>query len=207
MRTSLSTMCLLIGMGASFSSYAADDQVSCKRFVDTMQSRADTIFHDTAMGFSQKQSALSGLFEEGVDIAWVAQYVAGSNWNTASEKERADFVKAYRAYLSNRYIGALDEDDISGFKDFTLVDFTSSPPNAYQAHIEITQKADQPVSVDLRMELESKSGCRVHDFTLEGVSLLQNQSEQIQSLAANGGLINVTQKLMELVHRSHETSQ
>jgi len=198
--------CLFMSMGASLPAHAADTPVSCRQFVEAMSKRAEIIFHDTTMDFMQKRSVLSGLFEGGVDIAWVAQNVAGSFWKTANEKERADYVKAYRAYLSNKYVGALDEDDINGFDKFTLVDFAAAPSNAYHAHLEITQKSDQPISVDLRMEQSSKGACRVHDFTLEGVSLLKSQADQIQTLAASGGLKYVTQKLVALVPDAREKS-
>jgi ABC-type transporter MlaC component len=206
MRHLLPIFCLFIGVGSSFPSNAADDQSICKHFIDTMHSQTDAVFHDAHMSFTQKRSTLSRLFEEGIDTAWIAQYVAGSYWNTVNDYERGEFVKAYRAYLSDKYVGAMNEDDINSMWNFTLVDFIPSPPNGYQAHIEISQKTDDPISIDLRMEESPAGVCHVHDFILEGVSLLQSQREQIQSLAAKGGLKYVTQRLADLVHNSNESA-
>jgi len=180
----------------AFPAYA--DATVCRPFFDSMRSHALAILHDPAMRYVQKRDALSRLFDNAVDGTWVAHFVAGAAWRTATEGERRDFVAAYRAWLPLNYVGALDEDDINNMQGIDLASFTVGGPSVFYARTRVTQKDAEPIAIDFRLEEDPPGVCHVRDFTIEGVSLLTSQREQIQTLTANGGLAAVTAQLKSI---------
>jgi ABC-type transporter MlaC component len=192
------TLLVLTCIVFSVPAFAGDNV--CRDFFNTMKGRVNGVFHDRKKGFSEKKSALAGLFKEAMDVEWVSRFSAGVYWRTASEQERSDFSKAYQDYLSDHYVGAIDDEDFEEMLDFSMIDFKATESNGYagfKVRSQVARKVNAPIEIDFSLK-EDKGGCHVRDFTVEGISQIINQRDQIQSLAANGGLKHVTQRLREL---------
>jgi ABC-type transporter MlaC component len=186
----------VIGL-ALYSPSALAGESTCRQFADRIQSRINDVVHNQDMSFQKKSRALSDLFEQSVDINWIARAVAGPAWKNANEQERTEYVKAYGAFLSGHYIGGLSEDNLDAMLSLSMDSFKQSGDNTYNAHVKVTQKSADPISVNLMLEESPATVCHVRDFTMEGISLLTSQREQIQDLASQGGLAYVTQRLVK----------
>jgi len=175
--------------------FAEDSTPNCRRFAEDLRQEMVTIVHDKNSSFKQKHQALVRLFQEALDMEWIAQNVAGSYWRNAGEQERKAYFKAYVSYLPNFYIGNFDEDDLNGILDVTLTKFKEREPKQYFARTQITQKFDEPIDAEFEL-VEAQSGkCHIHDFMAEGVSMLDTQREEIRSLGEKGGLPYITERL------------
>jgi len=179
----------------SLSGAARADEEVCRRFTESTLAHAMSIIRDTGKSFPQKHAELSGLFESSVDIDWLGQRAAGEYWRRASEQERGAYARSYRAYLTNYYVGSLNEADLATILDINLTKFKTVENNVYHARIKITQSDDDPADVDLHLVEDSAGNCHIHDFTAQGVSMLDSQSEEIGSLGKMGGLVFITDKL------------
>lgn len=197
MRT-FSVACCIMALTLHSPAYAAERGDACHGFFDSIRTRAVAVLHDRQHSFQERYSRLEALFNEAVDVPWIARFVAGPYWRTASEQEQKEFVEAYRAYLADHYMGGLNEDDFNSMKDIKVFDFTAQENNSYRVHTHIEQNDGEPISVDYLLQEEPAGTCHLRDFTLEGISLLTAQRDQVNSLAAAGGLKAVTQKLAEM---------
>ena len=199
MRRIMVVLLLAVCVTYGNSGCAAEAQPPCRHFFDSVHANMDAILRDNQTSFVQKRSALTALFEQAMDADWIARFVAQGYWDKASEQQRQDFVKAYKPYLSDHYIGALDEDDLNEMLSLAVVDFKPTGNSRYLARTQITLKKDDPVVFDLRLEEQPAGVCHVRDFTIEGVSQISTQRDEIQAQAGQGGLKVVTQKLREVM--------
>lgn len=198
----LFTICGILTVMVHAPAYAAGENDTCHQFFDNIRTRAVAVLHDHQHSFNEKYAKLEALFNEAVDTEWIAHVAAGQYWNSASEQERKEFLAAYRTYLADHYIGGLNEDDMDSMKEIKLLSFVAGADNTYRVHTQVEQTNDEPVVIDYLLQEAPAGTCHLHDFTLEGVSLLTAQRDQVGSLAAAGGLKAVTQKLAEMAHNA-----
>jgi ABC-type transporter MlaC component len=191
----LSTIILSLCVGWGGIARADDGADVCRQFIEVKRDEAISVIKAADKNFTAKHEALTSLFEKTVDIDWLAQKSAGEYWRKANENDRKAYEKVYRAYLTDYYVGALDESDLAGIKDITLTKFKAVDGNVAHARIKISQKDDEPSEVDMHLVEEPKGVCHIRDFTVEGISMVASQSEEIQSLGKIGGLKLITEKL------------
>src|SRR5579884_687105 len=91
----------LVSTAFQVPAYAAVGDDTCHRFFDNIRSRAEAVMHDHKHSFDERYATLQSLFNEAVDAQWIARFVAGPYWHAASDKERTEFVAAYRQYLAD----------------------------------------------------------------------------------------------------------
>ena len=187
---------LLFACGAS--AVSKDD--TCHKFFDSVRSQVDDVLKNKNQSLDEMKTAFKGVFEKAVDSDVIARYVAGSYWDKASEQERAAFTSAYRVYLSNHYVGGLDEEDFQQLQTLTVGEFALNSSGGYLVHTQILRKTNEPMAFDLKLREKPAGICHVEDFTVEGVSQIASQREEIQGLAAQGGLSLVTQRLIKVAH-------
>lgn len=197
--------CCMVAIMAYTPAYAAGENGVCHQFFDTMRTSAVAILRDRQHSFDQRYAELKTLFNKAVDTEWIARFAAGPYWRAASEQERKEFMAAYRTYLADHYIGGLNEDDLNSMKEIKVLNFIDAENNTYRVHTQIEQTNDEPVVIDYMLQEEPAGNCHLRDFTLEGVSLLTAQRDQVKSLAATGGLKAVTEKLAEMTRETQHS--
>lgn len=178
--------------------YAANAE-EARQFVDAVGKKVVTIVNS---GAADKQSQLTQMFTENVDMDWMGKFVLGAAWNQATEDQRNRYLQAYRQYLLARYTAnfadyAGSQYTITGAKPFSEGQFiVSMSVNAPKAE-------DTEVQAGYRVRTAENGQFKIIDIIIEGVSLLtterseftsvvQKQSvdkliEQLQSKASNVG--------------------
>ena len=192
---SLTALAIIVFSPAAY----ADDMTSiCGRFASSLNGQINGILGNNQMVFTDKRAKLTAMFEQDVDVPWMAQHVAGSAWTAATEQDRADFVAAYRKYLSQHYMGSLDEGDFREMFAIKTLDFKMFSDGMYAAHTEVARYADEPLSFDLKFAEEPVGNCHIRDFTVEGISQVTTQRAEMQQLLATHDLKYVTQRLHKM---------
>ncbi|MEI6730810.1 MAG: ABC transporter substrate-binding protein, partial [Pseudomonadota bacterium] len=157
MRNIFATFALIV-LFYSSSGYAGDDS-TCKRFFADMQMRVNSILLDKKASFLQKRATLTSIFENSVNVEQIARDVAKDYLNKASEQERKDFLNAYRPYLSDHYIGGLDEEDYNEMLNLVVIDFKPGDNSFYVATTQVKRTADDPMNFDIRLQEQPKGTC------------------------------------------------
>ncbi len=144
----------------------------------------DTLKSKT-LSVEQKRVKLNGVFTDVVDVAYVAKFVLGRYWRTATPKQQQEYLKAYQPFLINNYVGRMTK--FSG-QTFTLTDSKPTEDGAVVGMILKTPDGSAPdVLVNYRLN-KVGSGFKVIDIVVEGVSLLNTQRSEFSSIVSNKGL-------------------
>jgi len=135
---------------------------------------------------SQRVARFRELLREDFDVPGIGRFVLGRYWNTATEEQRAEFVKLFEAYIALAYANRLAEYTGETFK------VTGSRPDADGAIVssQILRPAGAPpVKVDWR--LTGQNGTyKISDVSVDGISMAVTQRSEFASVIQhNGGQI------------------
>ena len=165
-------------------------------FVDSLTQKVLGTLKSPALSFQQKKTQLGELFDANVDAEWIARFVAGKNWRTATPDQQANYLALYKRYLTTSYVNKFDEkagDDVKAIKVLAVKELGNSQ---FSVNTDIEQKDGEPVHVDYRLR-DNGGNSRIIDISVEGVSLLTTHRSEFASIAANGGLQAIINRMQQ----------
>jgi phospholipid transport system substrate-binding protein len=121
----------------------------------------------------------------------MAQRTLGIHWRSASEAERARFVELFKRLLAERYM-----EDINRFRgdEQVLVRAMHKEADAYRVDTVIITHSREEVPISYFLHDEN-GGFRVHDFSIEGVSLVNHYRQSFNRFLVNESLGALIEKL------------
>jgi phospholipid transport system substrate-binding protein len=132
---------------------------------------------------SQRVTRFRELLREDFDVPGLARFVLGRYWNTATEEQRAEFVKLFEEYVARAYATRLAEYAGEQFK------VTGSRPDGDGAIVfsQILPPAGQaPIKVDWR--LTGRNGAyKISDVSVDGISMAVTQRSEFASVIQHNG--------------------
>jgi phospholipid transport system substrate-binding protein len=126
------------------------------------------------------------------DFELMAKRVLGKYWRTATDKQRAEFIGAFRGVLVRTYANRLTE-----YTEYKINYLPSRPdpePDKATVRSEIDQPGRTPVAVDYRLILNGQTW-KVFDVAIEGVSLVTNYRSSYANEIDRSGLDSLIEKL------------
>lgn len=161
----------------------AGDVNGAKTFVNTVATQViDIVKKPTSKDLQQAE--LMGLIDGWVDIDFVAKFVLGKHWRTASETQRTDYLNAYRPFLKKNYVSRLTR--YSG-QTFKLGTARADSDGSYVVNMDIVDPSGTNVVMVYRV-VEAGKHYRISDIVVEGVSLLSTQRSEFNSIVTSKGL-------------------
>ena len=132
---------------------------------------------------SQRVARFRELLREDFDVPGIARFVLGRYWNTATEEQRAEFVKLFENYVAAAYATRLAEYAGEQFK------VTGSRPDGEGAIVssQILRPAGAaPIKVDWR--LTGRNGnYKISDVSVDGISMAVTQRSEFASVIQHSG--------------------
>ena len=133
---------------------------------------------------ADRQRRLEGLLDSDFDMPRIASFVLGRYWQKASDTERQEFAAVFRDFMLRVY-----SDRFTGYngESFRIIGQRAENATSTVVYTEISEPASgQPVKVEWRV-LE-KSGYRIVDMSVAGISMALTKREEFASyLQRNGG--------------------
>jgi phospholipid transport system substrate-binding protein len=131
----------------------------------------------------QRAARFRELLREDFDVPGIGRFVLGRYWNTATEEQRAEFIKLFEDYIALAYATRLAEYSGENFK------VTGSRPDADGAIVssQILRPAGAaPVKVDWR--LTGRNGVyKISDVSVDGISMAVTQRSEFASVIQHNG--------------------
>ncbi len=189
------TLALTLGfMGITSAVQAAE---TCRPFVESNIGKVMQVFHNAGSSEAAKRQQLNGIFAQAVDTDWIGKNALGAAYQSAGDGEKAQFLSAYRNYLSNLYVGKFKDEDGMSVDNIAIAAIEPNGDAAtgkILAKTLIQNKGDDDTHVDF--VLDDAAGCKVHDIVVDGVSMLVGQRSQMASVSTGGikGVIAVLAK-------------
>lgn len=168
----------------------AGDVAGAKTFVDGVASDVLNIVKKPGSKDLQ-QAELLGLIDAKVDIDFVARFVLGKHWRTATEEQRKAYLDAYRPFLKKNYVSRLTR--YSG-QTFKLGNARAESDGSYVVNMEIIDPQGANVVMLYRV-VDSGKSYRISDIVVEGVSLLATQRSEFNSIVTSKGLDHLIKAL------------
>jgi phospholipid transport system substrate-binding protein len=149
--------------------------------ISTLGSRALQVLGKGATP-AQRTERFRELLREDFDVPGIARFVLGRYWNTATEEQRAEYVKLFEDYIAMAYATRLAEYTGETFK------VTGSRPDADGAIVssQIVRPGGAPVKVDWR--LTARNGVyKISDVSVDGISMTVTQRSEFASVIQHNG--------------------
>ena len=132
---------------------------------------------------SQRVERFRELLRQDFDVPGIARFVLGRYWHTASEEQRAEYVKVFEDYVAMAYATRLAEYTGETFK------VTGSRPDADGAIVSsqiVRPSGAAPVKVDWR--LTGRDGkYKISDVSVDGISMAVTQRSEFASVIQHNG--------------------
>lgn len=189
-RIAVATLSLLVAAPAM-----AGDVEGAKSFVNGVATKAlDIVASDASK--EAKQEKLLVVVDESVDIDYVAKFVLGKYWRTATPEQQKAYLEAYRPFLKKSYVSKLTR--YSG----QTIAVGQGRPDSDGSYL-VTMKINQPdgsAPVDMTYRVVGAgAGYRISDIVVEGVSLLNTQRSEFGSIAQSKGVDGLIEALKKKV--------
>ena len=129
-----------------------------------------------------------------VDTTRMAGSVVGrTNWYSVSGDERRQFVEAFQQVVIATYSDAL-----ASFDDDKVVVYplrqTADGKKTVQVNSAIIRKSGQKIAINYNL-VSAGSSWKIYDFSIEGVSIVQNYRAQFANTLASGGMKKLISQL------------
>ncbi len=184
---------LAASLSISTAAFAANP-ASAKSFIDGLAVQVLTLVKSEAVSKSEKQSRIEALFADKVDINFVAKFVLGKHWRTATPQQQTAYVAAYKPFILKNYASKLTK--YSG-QTYTLKN-TRVDGDASVVTMEIDDPDGQKINVDYRLRDDS-GAFKIVDISVEGVSLLTTQRSEFNAIIENNDMDYLIDRLKKQV--------
>jgi len=132
---------------------------------------------------SERVARFRELLREDFDVPGIGRFVLGRYWNTATEEQRAEFIKLFEEYIAIAYATRLAE--YTGEK-FKVIGSRPDSDGAIVSSQIIRPAGAQPVKVDWR--LTGRSGAyKISDVSVDGISMAVTQRSEFASVIQHNG--------------------
>jgi len=192
MKRFLSSAVLAMTLLMSQAANAANPDAA-KQFVDTLATQVLALVKNDGISQADKQSRIETIFSDKVDIAFVARFVMGKHWRTATVQQQQDYIAAYRPFIMKNYANKLTKysGQTYGLKN------ARADGDATVVTMEINDPNGQTVNLDYR--LKGEGSFKIVDITVEGVSLLATQRSEFNGIVERRGIDGLIDALKKQV--------
>ena len=128
------------------------------------------------------------------DLVGVSRSVVNRDaWQSADPNLQKEFTQEFTNYIIRTYSSALASYEGEKIKFYPLRSFDPSQPTV-QIYSDIIQKDAPPIPVSYRLKNQNNDWI-IYDFSVEGISLVQNYRSQFASALQKGGLTELVKEL------------
>ncbi len=163
-----------------------------KSFIKTVSSDAIKVVTSKDASDEEKELALVQLFKNSVDTNWIAKFVLGRYWRTATAEQKQKYTALHKQFLINSYVPKFKE--YTNQKSITKK-VSQETENEYLVETEIIQPDGISIKVDYKVRKNSNDEYLIYDVIAEGVSLITTQRSEFSSILSRKGVDYLIKKL------------
>ena len=167
-----------------------------RKFVEEVGNKIVSIAKDKGSD-SQKREKIIAVIDGVIDADWIARFVLGKNYKTASDEQKEKFTKLYREFMINTYGPKFKNYDGRKFTVNEVVEQKSF--HVAKAEF-LPRDSNVPILVDFRVK-RREGKLVILDFIAEGISLIETQRSEFNSAISQGGMDSFLNSLAERVKK------
>ncbi len=175
----------------------ADKQEDRLALAREMANMTLTMISDPSKKQGDRIESLKRGFATVVDTQWIAKFVIGAAWRSASEEQRAHYAELYRDFLVQTYVSTYATGDDQKVIDIKVVEVKEQANDNFLTRTEVKLSNAKKMNVEYLAKPDG-NGYKIIDVVIEGVSLLSTHRTEFAQVASKGGVGGVIQKLEKL---------
>ncbi len=168
---------------------------------DMLQNMSDQLLGELKKTQNRNDQVLYSLLKKmllpHVNLALMSQLIVGKYWANASAAQKSQFESEFTQFITRTYSSALSSYSHEKIRFFPVRQGASG--NHVQVNSVIDQNNGGTVSVSYRLDL-SAGEWKIYDFSVEGVSIVENYHSQFIDVLRSQGLATLIQQL----HKQNE---
>lgn len=153
------------------------------QFIKSMGEKAINELTGPNVTEAERQERFRQLFTESFDVPTIGKFVLGRYWRTATDAERAEFLKLFEDFIVKSY--AMRFADYAG-ESFDVQNTTGAADGASVVHSRINRKGAETIRVDWRVQ-QNQDRLAITDVIVEGVSMAVTQRSEFASVIQSKG--------------------
>lgn len=184
---------------------ASNGTEELRKYVENIIDEGYELVHDKTLTETQRYQKTSKLIQTHLNLDWMAKYTLGRNRRVISDDKVAEFTKIYSKFvvkvyadLSNNYNG-----EKAVLKNIKQVD-----DDMFIVNTEIVRPSgQQPVKVDYlmhKLENHTNNPYRISDIITEGISILNSQQSEFNSVISSRGIDALIEELKKKIEKTEE---
>lgn len=137
--------------------------------------------------------SLEGLFQESVEITWIAKFILGRYYKTLTPQQIAVFQSTYKDYLLYKYTPKFKT--TVGY-NFEIINTKPLGQDYYLINAKVfdPEKAN-PIEVEYRVKEFSNGSVLIRDISVEGVSLILTHRTDFTNFLHDNSFDDLIEKL------------
>lgn len=196
------TATVILSCGAALAQLPQEEREAREALAQRMATMTMAILKDQKAKVADREDNLRRSFARVVDTGWIAKFVAGSSWRSASEEERERYAELYRDYLAHVYVSNYAENPDRKITDIKVIGVYDSETNEerFTARTEVVLSTAERLKVNYTVAAQEGGGYKIVDVIIEGVSLLSAHRVEFGKIAAKSGVSGIIAKLEEALN-------
>lgn len=170
--------------------FAAKADPKVEQYVDTLVQKVSTMLNDSTISEEQKVKKSRQIMAENLDLEWMAKYSLGRHRKELDMPQLKDFTKIYSSYVIKSY-----SDLVKNYKgQKAIIKKVSMLDDAeYIVKTEVIQNGQPSIKVDYLVRdvgagMGKKANLKISDVITEGVSMINSQQAEFNSMISSGGV-------------------
>jgi phospholipid transport system substrate-binding protein len=174
-----------------------EEQKSREELASRMATMTLSVLQDQSKNMEAREEVLRNSFTRVMDTQWIAKFVLGNHWRTASDAQRARYAELYKEFITNVYVNNYAQSSERKIRDIKVMGIADADDEQFTTRTKLLLSTGENLSVDYRAHKLDK-GYKIVDVIIEGVSLLASHRAEFGQLAAGKGVDAVIAKLEKL---------
>lgn len=168
---------------------ASEDTEELRRYVENLIEEGYKLVNDKSLTDAQRHEKSSRLISAHLHLDWMAKYTLGRNRRVISREKIAEFVKVYSKFVVKVYADLLSN---YNSEKAILTRVKQIDDDMFIVNMEITRPSGQTaIKIDYlvhKLDNDTKDPYRIGDIITEGISVLNSQQSEFNSVISSGGI-------------------
>ena len=194
-------ICLLFYTPAAVANIDIVETVHLKRYAEKIIDEGHVILNNKALSAEDRNKRFSHLIKTNLYLKWMAKYTLGRHRRTISKDKINEFIKIYSQFVVTVYADLADS--YNGEKA-TVKNIKQIDDDMFIVNMEILRPGGQlPLKVDYlvhKLEDAKKNPYRISDIITEGISILNSQQAEFNSVISTRGIDALVDDLKKRIH-------
>jgi len=178
-------------IGSAFAA-SKTDQSEAKAFLQSLGDKAIAVLADEGRDIETREKTVQDMLRANLELLTMSRFVLGSGWRKASEEEQADYVETFSEFVVRTYSKRLSA---YGGQTFEITGTSAAGKRDAIVYTRIDQDGAPPIQAGWRVKTDAEGALKIVDVVVEGVSMLQTQRSEFESVVRRSGLDGLMEAL------------